>query len=445
MFLVIMFDKIIGRWQSVSKDNRELLLQSCLAFSIRIVGALAGFIFTVVLARVLGIENSGYYFLGLTVISILAAVARFGLDQTVLRYTGTAFSDHNWLQIRDVLKKASVLASVGSLFLSVLLWVLAEWLAESIFQKPAMKSVLQNMAPGIFGLALFTLVSMSLQGTRRVLSSVFTVNIAANIVMIVTLLWLGTSTANVAAQIYSVACFLAFAVGLALWWNGSGNDGGSESGFVAWRDIFVSCIPLWVAMLMGQLAQWSGHFIAGAWVDATNLAQLAVAQRTAMLASFVLIAVNLVVAPRFAAMYKKGDVGNIEALAINSVRLMFVSALPIIGVMLLFPEFLMGLFGDEFIGGAYLLQIMALGQLVNVATGSVGFLLTMTGHEKDMRNIMLFSGPFAVFLGLWLIPVFGATGSAVTTAVVLASQNFIAVWYVKKRLGFNTLAVWKRA
>jgi O-antigen/teichoic acid export membrane protein len=83
---------------------------------------------------------------------------------------------------------------------------------------------------------------------------------------------------------------------------------------------------------------------------------------------------------------------------------------------------------------------LALGQFVNVITGSVGYLLTMTGHEKDIRNNMLFCGPFAIMLSLALIPFWGAIGSAIATALALSVQNLIALWLVKKRLGFSLLS-----
>jgi O-antigen/teichoic acid export membrane protein len=103
----------------------------------------------------------------------------------------------------------------------------------------------------------------------------------------------------------------------------------------------------------------------------------------------------------------------------------------------------MGLFGEEYVQAAHLLQILVVGQFINVITGSVGYLLNMSGHEKDMRNVVFFSGPLALGLGLFLTPIYGATGAAVATAIALASQNLIAVYMVKKRLGFNTLNLWK--
>ena len=104
----------------------------------------------------------------------------------------------------------------------------------------------------------------------------------------------------------------------------------------------------------------------------------------------------------------------------------------------------MGLFGQEYTQAAHLLQLLIIGQFVNVITGSVGFLLNMTGHEKDMRNVVFFSGPLALGLGLFLTPIYGTTGAAVATAFALASQNLLAVFMVKKRLGFNTLNLIKQ-
>ncbi|WP_207064083.1 polysaccharide biosynthesis C-terminal domain-containing protein [Motiliproteus sp. SC1-56] len=430
------------RFPRLSTDNRSLLMHSAMAFGVRIVGALAAFVMSLISARVMGAEQSGYYFLGLTMVMFLAAVSRVGLDNTVLRFTGAALPDHNWGDIRTVIQKALFLAGCVGSMVALGLWAASGWLAFSVFDKPQMARVFQLMAPGIIGLSLLTLIAMSLQGLRRVVSSVFIVNICVNLLLICALLVLGINNAEAAAGAYSVATFMTLALGGLLWWRGGGH---STVSTISWNELFKSCMPLWVVMLMAELIQWSGQFIAGAWLDASSVAFLSVAQRTAMLTSFVLIAVNLIVAPRFAALYKQGNKAGVQRLAINSVRLMAVVAFPIIIVMLAFPSFIMGLFGPEFRQAGLLLQILALGQFVNVVTGSVGYLLMMSGHEKDMRNVMLLCGPLAVVLALILTPMYGAVGSAIATAIALASQNLLAVWMVKKRLGFNTLAVWKRA
>ncbi len=88
-------------------------------------------------------------------------------------------------------------------------------------------------------------------------------------------------------------------------------------------------------------------------------------------------------------------------------------------------------------------MILALGQFVNVATGSVGYLLSMTGHERELRNNAFISALAGVVFGLALIPGHGLLGASVATAVAVASQNLLGAYQVRKHLGFNTLAFWR--
>src|SRR5262249_5482394 len=116
-------------------------------------------------------------------------------------------------------------------------------------------------------------------------------------------------------------------------------------------------------------------------------------------------------------------------------------ALPITLVMWFFPAFVMSLFGKDFAEGIWLLRILAIGQFINVSTGSVGALLIMSGHEKDMKNIRIFNGILTVVLAFLLTPFFGAIGSAISSAIAMASFNLMGVGQVKKRLGFSTMSV----
>lgn len=413
----------------------DILLASLLSFIVRILGALSGFVATFFIARSLGASESGYYFLAFSIISILASVSRIGLSNVIVRFVAADLE-----QSADVMRKALALAGVVSIVISGLVYICSDFFAIDVFNKPDVASLLKAMSVGVIGLTLLTLSANALQGLREVVASIFILNICVNLLLILAILWGVAQSATDLARIYSAAVCLTAVLGITLFWWFKPK---SCSSAVPWKIIWASCLPLWAVMIMSQMVQWSGQFIAGAYVSSQLVAQLAVAQRTAMLASFVLVAVNLVVAPRFAALHRQGDIVGLESLAILSVKLVGVLALPIIGVMLIFPNWLMGLFGEGFAGGSQLLQILAVGQFINAITGSVGYLLMMSGHERDMRNVTLISGSVALILTWLLTIVFGATGNAIGTAVAVASQNLLAVYFVKKRLGFNTLAVWR--
>jgi len=431
---------VFRSWKKRSPDSREIITHSALAFITKTIGVLLGLILNILIARRLGIENSGYYFLGLTVVSILSVLGRAGLDQTILRYVGRAHERADWGLINDLRNKALILGGVSSLIIAMLLWVFSDWFSANVFERSEMSSVLRMFSPAIVGLSLLTLVGITLQGMRKTVVSSIALNVSTNAIVITSLFFFAVDQPSVMAFLYSGGVWVAFFIVLFFLRKGQR----ASAGIIEWDVIFQSCFPLLIVNVMNQVVLWSGQLIAGAWVSPEELAQLSVAIRVSMLSSFVLMAVNFVVAPRYAAMYADGDLLKLERMARLSVRIMVMLVSPVVVILFLFPGHVMGLFGEGFAEGSYLLQILIVGQFINVATGSVGYLLSMSGHEKDLRNMRLVLGPFSICLALVLVPAYGVTGCAIATAFSVALQNLILVWYVKKRLGFNTLAVWRR-
>jgi len=422
----------------------EIFFQSLLAFVVRGFAAVSGFILTYLLAINLGAEQAGYFFLAFAIITFLSAIGRVGLDQTVLRQTAIGIVGNSTTVIFSVLKKSLLISGLLSTLLWFFVFFLSDYIAVELFGKLGLASPLRSISFGLIGLSLLTLVAMSLQGLNRILNSVFVLSLAVNTLFILFLLLFDFSTAAAAAFLYSILTVVVFFGALFFWIIVAPVKKYKNKEVVSWTIIFNSCLPLSVVMIMSQLIHWSGQLIAGAWIDPMEFSQLVVAQRIAMLASFVLIAVNLVVAPRFVKLHSQGDMDGLKELVAYSVRLMLFFSIPILIIMIFFSKQLVGLFGPEYTGGAKFLQILAIGQFINTASGSVGYLLTLTGNEKSMRNTMLIAGFFAVAASLILVPLYGATGGAIATALAVVLENLIAVWFVRRRLGINTLAFWRR-
>lgn len=193
--------------------------------------------------------------------------------------------------------------------------------------------------------------------------------------------------------------------------------------------------------MLAQVTQWVGQLMLGALGSAEDVALFATAQRTALLTSFILIAVNSIAAPKFAESYRQEDMKQVRSVALMSGKLMTLFALPVVSFMFIFAPWLMGLFGSEFTQGSNILRILALGQFVNVITGSVGYLLQMTGHERILRTNVVISSVFMIVGSALFIPLYGVTGAACVTAFSIAIQNLLCVYHVNKKLGFNTLNI----
>lgn len=146
---------------------------------------------------------------------------------------------------------------------------------------------------------------------------------------------------------------------------------------------------------------------------------------------FPLVAVNFLFTPTIAALHAAGDRVALQR-AVTSTSWWTTTAAILAGVpILLFAPQLLTLFGAGFAEHANVLRVLALGQLVNAAAGSIVPLLSMTGGERHAMSISLISLAGKVVLLVTLIPVLGILGAAIVEAVFRVGWNVamgVAIW-----------------
>lgn len=422
-------------------NKKSFIKHSGLAFIVRIFGALAGFLMTLVITRTMSIEESGLFFLGFAICSSVGMLCTLGLTTAFIRFVGGYHAEANWGVIKGIFNKGLKAVLITSIGVALIIFVCSSFIGNTIFNKPQFEQVLSVMAFAIPCFALYQLMAFAFQGLHKPVVSICLQNISNQVIVIIAVLigsvYIIDLTASLVAIIFTISASITVFIALIKWF--SNKNLTVVADYSQTSELVASAKPLFLIMLMGVLVQYSGQIISGVYLSTSDVAYFSVAQRISMLTSFVLISVNLVAAPRFAASAKLGKTEELRSTSLFCSRIMIIMATPVVVFMFFFADFLMVFFGEEYIQAAHLLQILIIGQFINVITGSVGFLLNMTGHEKDMRNVVFFSGPLSLGLGLFLTPIYGATGAAIATAIALASQNLIAVYMVKKRLGFNTL------
>ena len=77
-------------------------------------------------------------------------------------------------------------------------------------------------------------------------------------------------------------------------------------------------------------------------------------------------------------------------------------------------------------------MILTIGQSVNAVSGSVGYILQMTGKEIVFQNIVTASVMLNIILNIILIPLFGITGAAVASAASMIFWNAVSAVYIVK-------------
>lgn len=428
--------RLVTRFGNLDEHLKELLHGTTTAASLKIIAAIATFGLHLMLGRMLGPDGSGVYFLAFTIITIASVLGRFGLDNALVRFIAAAETAGQPERVRGVYRLGVQLASIISCVLGGLLFVLAPWFSSAVFNNAALTTPLQVMALSVPPFALFVIHAQALQGLKRIRDAIATLSVITPVVTaLVGLALIPLFGIFGAAIAYLFAAVMTLVFGVWRWrkWTHSYRD---KASIFSVRELFSLTTPLFGVAVLNLVINWISILMLGVFLSSYEVGLFSAANRTAMLVSFVLIAVNSIAAPKFAALSHKGDTLTLKHVANSSTKLMVMLATPLLLLFIFAPQLVLKLFGSGFVEATPLLVILTIGQFINVATGSVGFILMMTGHERDYQFSLLIAAVVSVFLHYFFIRQFGVLGAAYATSLITALQNVVARWIVFRKFGF---------
>jgi O-antigen/teichoic acid export membrane protein len=157
-----------------------------------------------------------------------------------------------------------------------------------------------------------------------------------------------------------------------------------------------------------------------------------VASRTAALATLLLFGLAATYAPRFARHHSVQEWVPLREAVVISARTSVLLYSPLFVVFIVFPSQVLVLFGPGFESAATVLRILAVGQLVNSATGLSSELLVMVGRERSELVVTAGAALGVGVLGLVLGAAWGVVGVSVAFAAGLGARN-MACWLLGRR------------
>lgn len=415
------------------------------SFSGRILGALSALLAAYSVTSNLSIHQSGLFFLSLGFAIFFSHFLRFGLDNYVLKKCAIFLSERSYRDFLSIVSVAALACIVGSLLIYLILFASGKIVTYKYFH------YLLMIFPAGVAAALLGIIAHSLHASGFVFTGAVT-NTSLHYIIFSILIWLSASAeiTNV-IFLFSIACYIALAVQIctALFLYSTRGIKFSE-----WKNIHLSnvdyqeavrtTLPLWMVVIAQQLNQWGAQFISSVHVAEDELALLAIATRIALLVPMILTAVNMVVSPKFAAFFHRGDIEKTEEILTKSLKLLAAVSIFVFLFMVLFADNVLAIFGPQYIAAAGLLSILVCGQLVNALTGPSGKLLMMSRFEKDVRNSSIIVTIVGLILALVLVSMYGVYGAAISTAMTIAIQNIAFAYIVNHRLGINLLKIYAK-
>lgn len=177
--------------------------------------------------------------------------------------------------------------------------------------------------------------------------------------------------------------------------------------------------------------------IVGYYMPPDQVAIYFAAAKTLALVQFVYFAVRVGSAQRFSQYHASGDTGRLANFVNETLHWTFWPSLALVGMMLVFGNFMLMLFGESFTAGYPLLFALSIGLLVRAAIGPADILLVMAGEQRACAWVYGATFVLNVVLNILLIPRFGLMGAAAATSATLAAQALALYVIVYKRLGIS--------
>lgn len=406
-----------------------------------VVGAISAAALAVVIAAKLGAETSGLYYVAFSVASIAAIIGKLGLDTPMMRFIAVAASESEGGSMAGAYRQGVSLALATSGFLALVVALGAPVLAESIFDKPEAVDVLRVAALWIPIKALMVVHAQSLRAIEKPVEAAM-LEVAAPPLAAAILIWFLFSSNEVAAMWAVVISWSVFLLGLMITWFNAARPVLRFWGAFDFSLLVRTSLPLLVVSSMGLVIQWSDVVILGVLRPAADVGVYAPMLRLIAVVTLVRIAVNSVISPRFAVLHQAGDRPGLERAARAAAFISLVGAVPVFILIQAGAPAIQSVLGDDFAGATAVIRILAIGALVDASVGSVGMLLTMTGHQRYQQRTMLAAAALNIGLNLLLIPRFGINGAAAATAASVSLANLANASWARRKLHIEP--VWPR-
>lgn len=406
------------------------------AFVVKMTGAGLVFISNILLARMLGADEYGFYVYVLSLMLVLVLAGKFGLESTSIRYVAAYNANKEWGLLQGFFRWSSRIATASSIAVAIV-----GFTTVLLFGARDQERMLLLFSISFFLIpftALLIVRSAVLQGFKKVVMAQGPISILLPILLVagVFAVWLASDGKAGAVSAMSVHLF-ATGISLGVVFYFTHLSFPQEAMYVDTK----YRTKEWTSTAFSLLAI-SGFFvvieqtdiiIVGLFHGATNSGVYAAANKVASLIASGLIIVNVIAAPMISHLYVLGNIVELKRVVRLASIFSFGIALPVGAIIFLCGGWIMTLFGSRFSEGYTALIILTIGQLVNALAGSVGFFMTMTGKEKAMAWIAGSCAVLNVALNFILIPPFGMEGAAVSKAFSVTIWNVGLVVYIFRK------------
>ncbi len=397
------------------------------------------FIYKIGVARLLGSELYGLFYLGLMIINVGEMLARLGLHYGVVRFVAAYKGEGEDEKVKAVILQALKAVMGAGLFLALFFLLFAHLFGGNGGSQASLSHVIRILTVSLPATAIGWTLVAALEGLYAVPAAVAVRHVFQPLVILaVTVLaffWglrlegalLGYVVGAFAGMIGAALCLQrAFPLGRV-----------SADTALPKRILYGYATPLFFINLLQFLILRVDAFFLGYFATHSEVGVYGVAMNLALVAALILEGFNAIFAPMIASLYHLREREKLDRLFKVVTHWVFIPSLFYFLAVLLLGDPLLGALGAGFREGRGILAVLSFGILIHNVAGSVGAMLLMSGRQTvylwDMAGVF-FLKMVANFL---LVPRYGMWGAAIVNALSIILLNGLMLFQVYRMLGMQ--------
>jgi O-antigen/teichoic acid export membrane protein len=418
-------------------DERTILAGTGQSVVGLLVAIVATFATQVLITRGLGPAAYGIVTLATQGALVLGFFSRFGMDMAAVRRVAIDMGQGERARVRAIVGRASAISTIASIVVAGGVFAAAEPLARAFVSPRLIEDGTAAFRAGAAAIPFAALVQVYLGATRglkimRHTLYVFWMGQPLAWFGLILLGWLAARSVGMTTLAYAVSWLLATAWATYLWRRETRGFGTARPLPGEIGDLIRYGAPRAPAALFSQLLFWTDVFVLAVFAASEQVGIYSAAARAAQVILLFIISVSLMFSPFVADLHARGERDKLGRLYKQLTRWTLAVTLPLFIVLAVTPASALRLFGAEFGAGADALAILLLGQLVNVATGTVGFILIMVGRTG--WDLVVYAGSVAFDIGAAVLLIsgldLGIAGAAIAGALTMALSKLARLYMV---------------
>ena len=407
----------------------DLLGRSLKVLLIKISGVLLLFALSMFLTNNYEPNLVGQYDFARSILMIVGGFAMLGTNQSVIFYSGVFKSQKSIGQLKKVYYKMLGLIIASCSLMLLIRFLLPDQVLNTFFDKSQAAYLIDKV---IYALVLYAITFLNIDMIRAlnktILSELFR-NIFRYLPFFIVAIYLVYSNneshlVNAYLLSFSFLAVVSFAI---IYLTLSSPEYDTNTTEETYKSIFSKSYPMAVSALSFFLMQSVDILLLTKYSTFEEVAYYGIAVKLSTITSLALLSVNIIIAPKIAEMFTNGENNKLKTLLQNSNRLILSLSVPVIAVLAIFSEWILSLFGQDYVQAQQAFLILLFGQLFSSLCGPLGVYMNMTGKQKKLQRLLIFGLFLNVILNIVSIPKYGMVGAAASTALSVIVWKVLAV------------------